>query len=83
MTVMYLHRITIQSLGRPEFSAIAGVGQLIARVLTIKLGFKVLGETAYYIPDCAAWLISLPIVAIPCYTILHKMICSKQFYEKS
>ena len=74
MTAMYLHRVAIQALHHPEFSAIAGVCQLIARVVTIAIGSSVIGKTAYFITDCAAWLVSLPIVAIPCYILLHKMI---------
>lgn len=47
---------------------------LAARVLTIAIGSGMIGETAYFITDCMAWLVSLPIVAIPCYILLHRMI---------
>lgn len=74
MTPMYLHRVTIQTLGFPVYAALAGVMQMVVRVLTILLGPAVFGEYAYYIHDGLAWLVSLPIVAIPCYRYLRKQI---------
>lgn len=73
MTPMYIHRVTIQALGHAEFSAYAGACQMVARIATISLGTPILGIYAYYIPDCMAWLVSLPIVSIPCYYYLRKL----------
>ncbi len=74
MTPMYLHRVTIQTLGFPEYAAYAGIMQLVMRVLTILIGPSLIGEYAYYIHDGMAWLVSLPIVAAPCYRYLKKQI---------
>lgn len=73
MTPMYIHRVTIQALGYAEFSAYAGIGQMIMRILTIRFGPSLIGMHAYYIPDCMAWLIALPIVTVPCYRYLRKL----------
>ena len=64
MTPMYLHRVTVQTLGFPRYAAIAGIMQLVTLV----------GEYAYYIRDGMAWLVSLPIVAVPCYRYLERKI---------
>jgi Na+-driven multidrug efflux pump len=74
MTPMYLHRVTIQTLGFPGYAAAAGVMQLIMRVATVLIGPSVIGEYAYFIQDGMAWLVSLPIVAIPCYRFLGEKI---------
>lgn len=74
MTPMYLHRVTIQTLGFPGYAAAAGVMQLIMRVATVAIGPAVIGEYAYFIQDGMAWLVSLPIVAIPCYRFLKRKI---------
>ncbi len=74
MTPMYLHRVTIQTLGFPGYAAVAGVMQLIMRVATVAIGPSVIGEYAYFIQDGMAWLVSLPIVAIPCYRFLKRKI---------
>lgn len=73
MTPMYIYRVTIQTLGHAEVSTIAGIGQIFARILTISIGPSLIGIYAYYITDCMAWTISLPIVAIPCYRVLGKL----------
>lgn len=73
MTPMYIYRVTIQALGHAAYAAVAGFGQMIMRILTITVGPILIGVWAYYIPDCMAWLISLPIVAIPCYTVLRRL----------
>lgn len=78
MTPMYLHRVTIQTLGFPEYATLAGVMQLIMRVLTIVIGPGILGEYAYFIPETMAWTVSLPIVAIPCYRYLKKKIAEEE-----
>ena len=74
MTPMYLHRVTIQTWGFPGYAAAAGVMQLIMRVATVLIGPSVIGEYAYFIQDGMAWLVSLPIVAIPCYRFLGEKI---------
>ena len=72
MTPMYLHRVTIQTLGFPKYAGIAGVLQMGARILTVQLGPSVWGEYAYYLHDGMAWLVSLPVVSIPCYVYLRR-----------
>jgi len=72
MTPMYLHRVTIQTLGFPGYAAAAGVMQLVMRVMTISVGPFLCGEYAYYLHDGMAWLVSLPIVSIPCYRYLKR-----------
>ena len=74
MTPMYLHRVTIQTLGFPGYAALAGVMQLVMRVSAILVGPRIWGEYAYYLHDGMAWLVSLPIVAFPCYHYLRKWI---------
>lgn len=74
MTPMYLHRVTIQTLGFPGYAAAAGVMQLIMRVTTVLIGPAIIGEYAYFIQDGMAWLVSLPIVAVPCYRFLGRKI---------
>lgn len=78
MTPMYLHRVTIQTLGFPGYATLAGVLQLIMRMATVIIGPAVVGEYAYYICDGMAWLVSLPVVAVPCYRYLRKEISSVQ-----
>ena len=73
MTPMYIYRVTIQTLGHAQVAAIAGVGQMIIRILTITVGPSLIGIYAYYITDCMAWAISLPIVSIPCYRVLERL----------
>ncbi len=72
MTPMYMYRASIQSLRKAQYGAYAGVGQLIIRILTITLGPSLIGIYAYYITDCMAWLVSLPIVSIPVYRTLKE-----------
>ncbi len=74
MTPMYLHRVTVQTLGFPRYAAVAGIMRLVTRVGTIAAGPAFVGEYAYYIRDGMAWLVSLPIVAVPCYRYLEKKI---------
>lgn len=74
MTPMYLHRVTIQTLGYPNYAALAGVFQMIVRVLTVTLLPPLIGETAYFFTEIAAWGVSLPTVSIPCYLHINKMI---------
>ncbi len=74
MTPMYLHRVTIQTMGFPVYAALAGVMQMAVRVLTIQFGPAVFGEYAYFLHDGLAWLVSLPIVAVPCYRYLNRQI---------
>lgn len=74
MTPMYLHRVTIQTMGFPVYAAAAGLMQLVMRVVTIQFGPAVFGEYAYFVHDGLAWLASLPIVAIPCYRYLREQI---------
>lgn len=78
MTPMYLHRVTIQTLGFPGYAALAGVMQLVMRVSTILIGPYIWGEYAYYLHDGMAWLVSLPIVAFPCYYYLRKWIRERE-----
>lgn len=73
MTPMYIYRVTIQTLGHAQVAAVAGVGQMIIRILTITVGPSLIGIYAYYITDCMAWAISLPIVTIPCYRVLERL----------
>ena len=72
MTPMYLHRVTVQTLGFPRYAAVAGIMQLVTRVGTIAAGPA--WEYAYYIRDGMAWLVSLPIVAVPGYRYLERKI---------
>lgn len=81
MTPMYIHRVTIQALGHAECSAFAGACQMIIRILTIRLGPALIGVYAYYITDCMAWVVSLPIVSIPCYIYLSRMIAQQEGRE--
>ena len=73
MTPMYIYRATIQTLGHAEFSTFAGIGQIFARIFTIFVGPSLIGIYAYYITDCVAWAVSLPIVSLPCYSVLGKL----------
>lgn len=81
MTPMYLHRVTIQTMGFPVYAALAGMMQLVMRVLTIQFGPAVFGEYAYFVHDGLAWLVSLPVVAIPCYRYLGKRIAEEKIAE--
>lgn len=83
MTPMYIYRVTIQTLGHAQYAAIAGVGQMIIRILTVTFGPALIGNYAYYITDCMAWVISLPIVAFPCYCVLGDLKKKAVHHEKS
>ena len=72
MTPMYLHRVTIQTLGYPRYAVIAGILQFFMRTLTVAFGPALIGVYAYYIQDGMAWLASLPVVSVPCYRYLKK-----------
>lgn len=78
MTPMYIYRVTIQALGHAGYSAIAGFGQMLIRIATIYWGPSLIGIYAYYITDCMAWMISLPIVSIPCYIEIARLKRTKQ-----
>ena len=62
MTPMYLHRVTIQTLGYPRYAVIAGILQFFMRTLTVAFGPALIGVYAYYIQDGMAWLASLPVL---------------------
>ncbi len=72
MTPMYLYRVTIQTLGFPKYAAAAGVLQLAARIAAVTAGAALLGEYAYFLTETMAWLVSLPVVAIPCVRYLKR-----------
>ncbi|WP_367925717.1 MATE family efflux transporter [uncultured Ruthenibacterium sp.] len=62
MTPMYLHRGAVQTLGYTIYSMIAGCLQMVVRILTIRFAPPVLGDLGYYLPDVAAWAVSLVVV---------------------
>jgi Na+-driven multidrug efflux pump len=77
MTPMYLYRMMVQLLGHSEYPVIAGVLQLFARVAMVQLLPRFIGEYAYYMTDVAAWIVSLPVVMIPCMVLIRKL-CQKK-----
>lgn len=77
MTPMYLYRMMVQLLGHSEYPVIAGVLQLFARVAMVQLLPRFIGEYAYYMTDVAAWIVSLPVVMIPCMVLIRRL-CQKK-----
>ena len=65
MVPMYFFRMGAQTIGRPNSTFVAGVVQMIARILTIVLLSDRFGAVAYHLTDPAAWAASLPVVAVP------------------
>lgn len=78
MTPMYLYRTMVQTLGHSEYPMIAGFLQLFARLATVLLLPRLIGEYAYYLTDVAAWLVSLPVVMIPCLVLIQKLCNQKK-----
>ena len=65
MTPMYLYRVAIQTLGHPKYPMYAAFLQLAARAFSIFVLSIYIGEYAYYLATVLAWLVTLPVVAIP------------------
>lgn len=65
MTPMYMYRMSLQALGHPNYTILAGLLQLVARTVTALLLTLLWGETALYFTEAMAWATSLPAVLIP------------------
>lgn len=65
MVPMFYFRAASQALGHPNSTLIAGIAQMLARILTITILFPCLGTLSYHLTDQVAWLVSLPVVAVP------------------
>lgn len=77
LTPMYLYRAALQTLGHPNYAMVAGFLQMAARVLTIAGLSSVLHEAAIYLAEILAWLVSLPMVAIP-FVLYVRRLCRAQ-----
>lgn len=75
MTPMYLYRITLQTLGHPNYAVIAAILQMIVRILTVQFLPAFIGVNAYYLPTVIAWMVSLPIVFVP-YRVHIRRLCT-------
>lgn len=78
MTPMYFYRSALQTLGHPEFAVYGAFLQVGARIGTVTLLPAVLGVYAYYIPTAVAWLFTLPVVVIPYYHFLKRLLAEEQ-----
>ena len=74
MTPMYLHRGAIQTMGYAIYPMIAGCLQLVARTMTISFLPPLLGNLGYYLPDIAAWAVSLAVVYAAYHYHIRKML---------
>ena len=74
MTPMYIIRACVQTIGYSQYPGIAGAFQLLARWFMAVVMPAFLGVTAFYLSDVAAWAVTLPIVSIPFYVILGRLI---------
>lgn len=73
MVPMYFLRTGMQSIGYPRITLIAGIVQMIARYLTITVLEPYIGNFCYHWTDPIAWLLSLPVVAIPFLYYLRRL----------
>lgn len=72
MTPMYLYRVSVQTIGKPQFAMYAGFLQLVVRSFSVLVLPAFIGYYAYYLATVFAWIASLPVVTIPFYYYLSK-----------